>query len=102
MIRSPVDCKGLIRSKFVKEMIEIGFLEIKRWPKHIPDEMIIDEIANDRGLMLYVINSKGIPLYTHAGVKGFFTNIHPQLLQNPSYNTKVLAKKHHPNQKDSA
>ena len=83
-------------------MTKLGFLEVKRWPFHIPDEMIIEEIVNDRSLMLYVINSKGIPLYTHAGVKAFFTNIHPQSLLNPSYNTKVKARKHHPNRKDSA
>jgi len=102
MIRSPVDCKGLIKSKFVEGMTELGFLEVKRWPMHVTDEMIIEEIENDRGLMFYVLNSKGIPLYTHAGVKAFFTNIHPQLLLNPSYNTKEKAKKHHPNRKDSA
>jgi len=102
MIRSPVDCKGLMKSKFIDEMVKLGFLEVKRWPFHLPDDIIIDEIVNDRDLMLYVINSQGIPLYTHAGVKGFFTNTRPQLLLNPSYNTKVKARKHPPNRKGSA
>ena len=101
MIRSPVDCKGIIKSVFVKQMHDNGFLEVKRWDSYLPDSVIIDEIEFDQGLMLYTIWNEGIGLYTHAGVKSFFSNILQQSRQNPSYNTKDRAKKHHPNQKDS-
>jgi len=102
LIRSPVDCKGVMVSKFLEDMRNKGYMEVKRWDFTVSDETIINEIENNRELMLYVMSQDGVPLYTHAGCKSFFSNILQQSRLNPSYNTKGKAKKHLPNQKDSA
>ena len=75
---TPAPLKGIVRSKFLDKMYKQWFLEIGRWSAYLPDSVIIDQIKNDRNLLLYAVNFKGVPIDTHAGCKSFFSNIRPE------------------------
>lgn len=93
--------KQFIPSSFVKRMEKAGFLEIGRWPMHIPDEQIIREIEKDERWTHYAMMSGGVWLQTHAGVKAWFVNIRPQLHPNQVYSNKEQEVEHLLDQMDS-
>ena len=104
MLNSPVDCKGIIKSKFVKDMEKQGFYEIARWNICVPDSIIINQIEKDEKLSIYAAFNRGVGLITHAGVKAFFAHI-PNKPQseplNQVYNNRVQVEKRLRGQKDS-
>jgi len=78
---TPAPLKGIVRSPLLDKMYKQWFLEVGRWSAHLPDSIIIDDINNDKNLMLYAVNFKGVNLFTHAGCKSFFANIRPDTRQ---------------------
>lgn len=82
-------------------MEKAGFLEVGRWPIHIPDEQIIREIEKDERFTHYAMMSGGVMLQTHAGVKAWFVSIRPQSRQSRVYSNKELEEEHLLDQKDS-
>jgi len=78
---TPAPMKGMVRSELLDKMYKRWFLEVGRWSAHIPDSIILDDIDNNKNLMLYAVNFKGVNLFTHAGCKSFFANIRPDTRQ---------------------
>ena len=76
-MHTPAPLNGVVRSKFLDMMYGKWFLEVGRWNMHVPDSVVLDDIDNNKNLMLYAVNFKGVSLFTHAGCKSFFANIKP-------------------------
>ena len=90
-------------SPFVEKMRKAEWVEVKRWPMHYTDRMIIKEIEKDEKMAIYCVFGEGVPLFTFAGVKSFFAYVpsKPQrLFQSQVYSNKGRAKKHRPNRKN--
>jgi len=63
----------------------MGFLEVKRWPMHYTDNMILDEIQNDDQLISYAILGEGIALITVGAMKSYLVNIPRKSRQTQLY-----------------
>ena len=80
-MHTPAPLRGLVRSPLLDKMYKQWFLEVGRWSAYLPDSVILDNIDNDKNLMLYAVNFKGVSMFTHAGCKSFFANIRPDTRQ---------------------
>lgn len=74
---TPAPLREMERSAQLDSLYSQWFLEVGRWSAHLPDSVIIDEIQNNRNLLLYAVNFNGVPIITHGGSKSFFANIRP-------------------------